>query len=92
MDSRQSRPWWMLFPREERMASEPDPAIERPSIVPGSKVRLKDKPERVRTVLAVEWHSYRHCYCFRVETSKTDAGMWEPSYWFAEQLEVVEDA
>jgi len=81
----------MLFPREARTAREPDPAAERPSIVPGSKVRLKDKPARVRTVLAVEWHWYRHCYCFHVETSKTDAGMWEPSYWFAEQLVVVEE-
>jgi len=81
----------MLFPREARTFREHDPAVERPTIVPRSKVRLKDKPERVRTVLAVEWHGYRHCYCFRVETSKTDAGMWEPSYWFAEQLEVGEE-
>jgi hypothetical protein len=81
--------WSRLFPAkptDPRAPREPGPQDPPPAFAQGDRVRLKSRPERVRAVLEVEWHRHRHKYCYRVETSTSDAGLHDPSYWFEEDL------
>jgi hypothetical protein len=81
-----ARARWRLFSTESRRPREATAADPPPVFTKGQSVRLKDKPDRPRAVLAVEWHRHRQQYCFRVQTSSSDAGLADPSYWFTAQL------
>jgi hypothetical protein len=83
-----ARDWWRRFPGSgSRLPAAPG-ADDRPDprLRPGTRVRLKGKPERVRRVVRSEWHRHRSRFVYVVETSARPA--FEP-YWFADQLEVV---
>ena len=80
--------WWAQYPQiESRLWRQPGPDDHPdPRLQPGTAVRLKGKPDRVRHILKYKWHSIRYQYVYIVET---DAEFGFEPYWFAEQLEVV---
>jgi len=80
----------MYYPRESRRYRSSGPDLPPPEIPIGWYVRLIDKPERIRKILDAEWHGHRYRYCYRIETSTTDAGEFCPAYWFEEQLEPID--
>jgi hypothetical protein len=49
----------------------------------GTTVRLRGKPDQLRKVIQIEWHSIRREYSYVIETSAR--GRFRP-YWFAAQL------
>ncbi|WP_146209622.1 hypothetical protein [Vitiosangium sp. GDMCC 1.1324] len=75
--------WWKQFPRRESRTPREPGAGDRPALAVGDVVRLKGRPERVRCVLAMEWHWIRYEYVYVVET--TAPGGFQP-YWFKDQL------
>lgn len=79
--------WWRSYPNvESRQPRQPTPDdVPDQRLDPGASIRLKGKPDRVRRVLKVEWHSHRYQYVYIVETSAP--APFEP-YWFADQLEI----
>jgi hypothetical protein len=79
--------WWQMYPRESRWPREAGPGdAPDPRLAPGTKVRLRGRPERVRKVLSSEWHRHRHRFVYIVETSGSFA-----AYWFPEQLVLEPD-
>ncbi len=81
--------WWIQYPKPScsKIISEPFPDL-RPVFQVGDFVRLKDKPDRARKVLNVDWHCHRYEFVYIVETSAPDFfgyGLTSP-YWFAPQL------
>jgi|GEM_PF-3012315 len=77
-----SSPWWRQFPKTESRRPRQPTSGDQPHLAPGDLVRLREKPERFRRVLNVEWHYHRHEYVYIVETSAT---RFAP-YWFHAQL------
>ena len=55
----------------------------------GDRVRLSQKPERIRKVLKIEWHMHRYQWVYIIETSACEKkNIFEP-YWFANKLESI---
>jgi hypothetical protein len=87
----QSVNWWKYYakvPERDRFAFAPPPN-SAPAFQIGDLVRLTGKPDRLRQVLAIEWHSYRQEFAYVVETSAPDKFVWarpHSPYWFAPQL------
>ena len=78
-------PWWRRYdartgPRRPRLFTPQD----SPAYAVGDQVRLVARPERVRRILGVEWHHWRHTHVYTVETS-TPPDLFAP-YWFGDQL------
>jgi hypothetical protein len=81
--------WWKLYPvrgnewvpRSPSVADHPDPRF-----AVGVAVRLRGKPEQIRRVLAVEWHSIRREFSYIVETAAQQPFV---PYWFAGQLAIA---
>ena len=48
----------------------------------GDRVRLRDKPDKLRRVVDIQWHRYQHEFVYYVEVSGDE---WRV-YWFAPQL------
>lgn len=78
-------PWWKRHhgaasgrPRPSEPKDVPDMRL-----APGTRVRLKGKPDRVRRVIMAVWHRHRRQFVYIVETSARRP--FEP-YWFADQL------
>jgi hypothetical protein len=82
--------WWKQYPRRGSRLPRPCGATDRPDprLVPGTFVRLKGKPDRRRRVLGSEWHWSWYEFVYFVETSAR--APFRP-YWFARQLEIVEE-
>lgn len=85
--------WWRKYPcpgcSHTLPRASPLPH-EKPVFQPGERVRIKDKPERLRLVIHVVWHTYCHEFVYVVETSTSQKRTYEPStlvpYWFDTQL------
>ena len=90
--------WWKRYPALHSPPLRDPGPDDRPEqhLAPGTRVRLKGRPDRVRRVLRTEWHSFRHVYVYIVETSAPERRSYRSHtrfpYWFADQLEVVEPA
>ena len=80
--------WWRRIPETEaRQPRQPGPDDRPdPRLTPGTPVRVRSAPGRVRRVIRNEWHYYRQQFVYIVETSAPTP--FEP-YWFEEQLEVT---
>ncbi len=78
--------WWKQYPVRGSRSPYPPDGVPDPRFVVGASVRLRGKPELIRRVLAVEWHSIRREFSYIVETT---APLPFQPYWFAEQLLVV---
>lgn len=83
LDKPQKSLWWKRYlETESRFPQEPGRNdVADPRLAVGTSVRLCGKPDKVRKVLKAEWHRYRYCFVYIVETS----GGYLP-YWFADQL------
>jgi hypothetical protein len=82
------RGWWVQYPKPSASPSiETPPENQLPMFRVGDGVRLKGKPEKLRRVLFIDWHSYRHEFVYIVETSVLyHFGLHKSPYWFAPQL------
>ena len=65
----------------------PEPS-EKPILSVGTLVRLRGKPQRLRRIIEVQWHSIRWVYVYVVETSTSDRKRRFTPYWFLPQLAV----
>lgn len=81
--------WWKHYPSASDASDyRPEPEDgECPVFVVGDLVRLLDRPEIPRQVLAIEWHALRHEFAYIVETSAPQG--FQP-YWFAAQLDLYQ--
>jgi hypothetical protein len=85
--------WWKYYPKVPAPDShvfEPPPDLQ-PAFQIGDVVRLRGKPDRLREVLAIEWHFYRGEFAYIVETSAAHRFVWarpHSPYWFAPQLQL----
>ena len=79
------RPWWKRYRGAASGRPQPPGPKNVPDmrLAPGTHVRLKGKPDRVRRVIKAVWHHYRRQFVYIVETSARRP--FEP-YWFADQL------
>lgn len=73
--------WWKRYPEKSTGYSRDAKSFEFPDprLTVGARVRLCGKPDKVRRVERVEWHSYRQRYVYEVEVSGA-------AYWFSDQL------
>jgi len=81
--------WWKHYPTAPKTQSilEPLPKAKQKFQI-GDYVRLKDKPDKTRRIVDIQWHRYRHEFVYYVEIS---GDSWR-FYWFAAQLNAEEDA
>ncbi|MBC8103845.1 MAG: hypothetical protein H7Z41_14820 [Cytophagales bacterium] len=62
-----------------------------PVFLVGDKVRLRGKLDKLRCVLEVAWHPFRHEFIYIVETSAPAHRAPYLPYWFAAQLVLEHD-
>jgi hypothetical protein len=82
--------WWMSFPEIESRIIKPEPYGPPPNYKVGDKIKLHQRPERIRKVLEIQWHMHRYQWVYIVETSASDSGSCFKPYWFEDKLELVE--
>ncbi len=83
--------WWMSFPKIESRKIITKPFGPPPKFKVNDKIRFREKPDRVRKMLKVEWHKHRYQWVYIVETSASDEGQFFEPYWFDDKLEFFDD-
>ena len=80
--------WWVHYPKPScSLPIDDPPEGYSPGYCVGDLVRLQGKPDRIRRILAIEWHRHRHEFVYIVETSaRYTFGLEASPYWFAPQL------
>jgi len=81
-------PWWQILPAGSGLVPRAPGAAETPAYAIGTLVRLQGKPDRLRRIIEIQWHSYRWVYVYVVETSTSDRRRHFKPYWFQPQLTV----
>jgi hypothetical protein len=79
--------WWKRYPIVESRELKLQPRFAKPELAVGQYVLLIGKPDKVRKILEVRWHSHRHEFVYIVETSSQN--FFDP-YWFRDQLALQE--